>query len=67
MSDPTKKRQVRRHNHITKDLRKPKKEKVVKVVEDEDERRFRRYHNLDPYFLQEGYDPLAKDREDEDN
>lgn len=66
-SDQTKKRQQRRNDHIAKDLRTPKyRERAVPKVrqEDEDERRWRRYHNIDEYFLSEGYHPLDKDEED---
>lgn len=65
MSDPLKRRQQRRHDHLAKDLRTPKyRERAVpaKSSEDEDERRFRRYHLLD---WDEPYDPLMYDRKDE--
>ena len=68
MSDPTMKRQVRRRNHIAKDLRTPKyREKSVPAVkaEDEDERRFRRYKGFDEHFLMEGYHPLNYDKDEE--
>ena len=57
----------RRKDHIVKDLRTPKyREKSIpaKLREDEDERRFRRYHTLDDVFLQEGWHPL--DEKDDD-
>ena len=43
----------RRKNHIAKDLRSPKyRERTVdpKRLEDEAEKRFRRYHTFDEYF-----------------
>lgn len=61
------KRQQRRKDHIAKDLRTPKyRPRVVKEVsrEEEDERRFRRYHNFDEYFGVEGYHPLDKDNDE---
>ena len=68
MSDPEFrfKRQKRRKDHIAKDLRTPKyRERAVKAVrqEDEDERRFRRYHNFDEY-IDVPYHPLNKDNDE---
>lgn len=57
----------RRKDHIAKDLRTPKyRERAVppKLQEDEDERRFRRYHNFD---WDEPYDPLMYDRDNEED
>lgn len=59
------KRQKRRKDHIAKDLRTPKyRERAVKVVrqEDEDERRWRKFKDLDGYIA---YDPLMYE-DDED-
>lgn len=63
--DKNMKRQVRRRDHIAKDLRTPKyRQRVVpsKRVEDDEERRFRRYQafeeNYEPYY------PLDKDEDD---
>ena len=60
------KRQKRRKDHIAKDLRTPKyRERAVpkKRAEDEEERRWRRFHNIEEHFLSEGYHPLDKDEE----
>lgn len=62
-----KKRQVRRHNHIAKDLRTPKyRERSVpkKLVEDEEERRLRRYRGLDIDWVDREYDPLMYDEDE---
>lgn len=65
MSDPNKKRQQRRNDHIAKDLRTPKyRERAISRVrpEDEDERRFRRFKDLDGYIV---YDPLMYEDEED--
>ena len=65
MSDPNKKRQQRRNDHIAKDLRTPKyRERAIPKVrkEDEEDRLYRRFRDLDGYIA---YDPLMyEDKED---
>lgn len=61
-SDSMKKRQVRRHDHIAKDLRTPKyKPRVVRDVSKEDDRTYRRYRVLDDFL---GYDPYYEGDDD---
>lgn len=59
------KRSRRRKDHIAKDLRSPKyRERAVdpKRLEDEQEQRFRRFHNFDEYFDTEWHP--YRDKED---
>jgi hypothetical protein len=65
-SDDKIKHSRRRKDHIAKDLRTPKyRERSVpkKRLEDEEERRWRRYHLIDDIFLMHEYNPLDKDED----
>ena len=58
----------RRKDHIAKDLRTPKyRERAVdpKRLEDQEEKRFRRFQNFDDYLNNEPWHPLDQDNEDD--
>ena len=69
ISTDDKKRLKRRKDHIAKDLRTPKyRPRVVpkRRREDEDEKRFRRYHIIEDVFLNHEYNPMDKDKDEND-